>query len=73
MYEAAQRPSGQWSLEVNLFLLYGFESYYKFMQEKKKIDICCVGRGMKCHSLSYWLIVMTLVEFSTGEFHAKQV
>ena len=35
-------------------------------------DVCCVGRGMKYHSLSYWLIVMTSVEFSTGEFHAKQ-
>ena len=25
---------------------------------KKMIDICCVGRGVKYHSLSYWSIVM---------------
>ena len=25
------------------------------------------------HSLSYWYIIMTLVEFSTSEFRAKQV
>ena len=38
------------------------------------IDICCVRTGVKYHSFSYWSIVMTsLVEFSTGEFRAKQV
>ena len=38
------------------------------------IDICCDGSGVKYHSLSYWSIVMTVpVEFSTGEFRAKQV
>ena len=38
------------------------------------IDICCVGRDVKYHSLSYWSIVMTsLVEFSTSEFRVKQV
>ena len=38
------------------------------------VDICCVGSGVKCQSLSYWSIVMTsMVEFSTGEFRAKQV
>ena len=57
--------------EVDLFCLNGFESYYKFTRVKK-IDICCVGRGVKYPSLSYWSIVMTsLVEFSTGEFCAK--
>ena len=41
---------------------------------KKMIDIHCIGSGVKCHSLSYWSIVMTSpVEFSTGEFRAKQV
>ena len=30
-HEVAQRPSEQWSLEVNLFCQNGFESYYKFM------------------------------------------
>ena len=38
------------------------------------IDICCVRSDVKYHSLSYWSVVMTsLVEFSTGEFRAKQV
>ena len=38
------------------------------------IDICCVGNGVKYHSPSYWSIFMTSpVEFSTGEFRAKQV
>ena len=40
---------------------------------KKMIDICCVGSGVKSHSLSYWSIVMTSpVEFSSGEFRASQ-
>ena len=57
--------------EVDLFRLNGFASYYKFTRVKK-IDICCVGRGVKYPSLFYWSIVMTsLVEFSTGEFCAK--
>ena len=34
------------SLEVDLFRLNGFESYYKFTREKM-IDICCVGSGVK--------------------------
>ena len=34
----------------------GFDSYYKFTREKV-IDICCVGNGVKYHSLSYWSIV----------------
>ena len=39
---------------------------------EKMIDIRCVGSGVKCHSQSYWSIVMTSpVEFSTGEFRAK--
>ena len=38
--------------EVELFRLNGFESYYKFTQVKK-IDICCVERGVKYPSLSY--------------------
>jgi len=37
------------------------------------IDICCVGSGVRYHSLSFWSIVMTSpIEFSTGEFRAKQ-
>ena len=42
----------------------------------KSIDICCVGGGVKYHSLSCLSIVMmSPVEFSTGdrEFRAKQV
>ena len=59
------------SREVDLFRLNGFESCYKFTRIKK-IDICCVGGGVKYPSLSYWSIVMTsLVDFSTGEFCAK--
>ena len=49
------------------------ESYYKFTREKMT-DICCVGSGVKYHSLSYWSVVMTSpVEFSTDKFCAKQV
>ena len=62
------------SLEVDLFRLNGIESYYKFIQIQIQIhiDICCVGSGMKYHSLSNWSIVMTsLVESSTGEFRSK--
>ena len=29
------------------------------LREKKMIHICCVGRGVKYHSLSYWSISMT--------------
>ena len=37
------------------------------------IDMCCVGSGVKSHSLSHWSIVMTSpVEFSSGEFRANQ-
>ena len=51
-----------------------FESYYKITREKKLINICCVGSGVKYHSLSYWSIVMTSpIEFSTNELRAKQV
>ena len=72
MDEVAQRPSERRSLKVDLFRLSGFESYYKFTREKK-IDICCVGSGVRYHSRSYWSIIMTsLVEFSTGEFRAKR-
>ena len=48
--------------KVDLFCLNGFESYNKFTR-RKMIDICCVGSGIKYHSLSYWSIVMmSLVE-----------
>ena len=35
MHEVLQRPSEQQSLEVDLFQLNGFESYYKFYVGKK--------------------------------------
>ena len=74
MQEVAQRPSERRSLVFDLFRLNGFESYYKFTREKKMIDICRVGIGVKYRSLSYWSIVMTSrVEFSTGKFRPKQV
>ena len=74
MHDVAQPPRERRSLEVDLFRLNGFESSYLFTREKKMIDICCVGSGVKYHSLSYWSIVMTSpVEFSTGEFGVKQV
>ena len=38
--------------EVDLFRLNGFASYYKFTRVKK-IDLCCVGGGVKYPSLSY--------------------
>ena len=73
MHEVVQQPSERQSVEVGLFRLNGFESYYKFTREKL-MDICCVGSGVKYRSLSYWSIVMTSpVEFSTSEFCAKQV
>ena len=66
MHEVAQRPSERQSLEVDLFRLNGFESYYKFTREKM-IDIYCVGKfgsGAKYRSQSHWSIVMTsAVEF----------
>ena len=69
MHAVAQRPSERRSLEVNLFPPNGFES-----RGEKMIDTRFVGSGVKYHSLSYWSIVMTSpVEFSTGEFSAKQV
>ena len=42
MHEVAQRPSERRSLEVDLFRLHGFESYYKFTG-KKKIDNAVSG------------------------------
>ena len=73
MHEVAQRPSKRRNLEVDLFRLNGFELYYNFTREKM-IDRCCVRSGVNYDSLSCWSIVMTsLVEFSTGEFRAKQV
>ena len=36
------------------------------------IDLCYVGSGVNYHSLSYWsFVMMSPVEFSTGEFCAK--
>ena len=73
MHEVAQQQSERRSLQVDLFRLNGFESYYRFTREKM-IDICCVRSGVKYRSLSYWSVIMTSpVEFSTGEFRAKQV
>ena len=73
MHEVVRQPSERQSVEVGLFRLNGFESYYKFTREKL-IDICCVGSGVKYRSLSYWSVVMSSpVEFSTCEFCAKQV
>ena len=70
----AQRPSERRSLEVDSFRLNGFESYYRFTRKKKKVDICCVGSSVKYHSVSNWSVIMTSqVEFSIGEFRAKQV
>ena len=55
-------PSERQSLKVDLFHLNGFESYSKFARS-----------GVKYHSLSYWSIVMmSPVEFLTGEFHTMQ-
>ena len=40
---------------------------------KKMIDICCVGSRVTYHSLCYRSIVMmSLVEFLTGECRAKR-
>ena len=60
-------------LRGRLVLPKWIESYYKFTREKM-IDICCVGSGVKYHSLSYWSVVITSpVEFSADKFRAKQV
>lgn len=69
----SDRASDEVARVVDLFHLNRFGSYYKFSQEKM-IDICHGGIGVKYHSLSYQLFVMTSpVEFSTDEFRAKQV
>ena len=74
MHVVAQLPSVRRSLEVDLFRLNGFKSYHKSRGKLKMIDISCVGSGVKYHSLSNLSIVMTSpVEFSTGEFRAKQI
>ena len=79
-HEVTQPLSEWWSLKVDsLFLPEWFELYYKLTLEKKWLTytVCCVGSGVNniiYHSLSYWSIVKMLpVEFSTGEFRAKQV
>ena len=72
MYGVAQRPSKQQSLKVDLFQLNVFESYNNVNScGKKMINICCVRRGMKYHTMSYWSTVMkSAVEFLTCEFCA---
>ena len=68
MHEVAQRPSERRSLEVDLFRVNGFESFYKFTREKKKkkIDICCVGSGVKFYSLVFTKSVWTAIFFSVN-------
>ena len=44
MHEVAQRPSERRSLEVDLFRLHGFESYYKFTGKKKRLTMLCRER-----------------------------
>ena len=46
--EVAQQLREQRSLEVDLFRLNGFESYFKKKLTREKItEICCVGSGVK--------------------------
>ena len=74
MHEVAQQPNEQRSLEIDLFHLNGFESYYKLTQEKEWFTYFWVWSGMKYHSMSYWWIAMTSpVEFLTFEFHTQHV
>ena len=73
MHEVAQRPSERRCLESTCFPRMDL-SHIINSRGEKMIDIRFVGSGVKYHSLSYWSIVMTSpVEFSTGEFSAKQV
>ena len=71
MHEVAQRPSEQGSLEIDLFSLNGFDSYYKFTRENNDWQMLC----REWHEIlftAYWSIIMTSrVELSTGEFSAK--
>ena len=39
---------------------------------KKMIDICCVGSGVRYHSLSYWSIVMTSPVESFDRWNSSQ-
>ena len=74
MHVVAQRPSVRRSLEVDCFALMGLNHIINSRGKLKMIDISCVGSGVKYHSLSNLSIVMTSpVEFSTGEFSAKQI
>ena len=44
MHEVVQRPSERWSVEVDLFRLNGFVSYYKFTREKNDWHTLCRER-----------------------------
>ena len=51
MRSRSDRASKRGNLEVDLFPLNGFDSYYLFLFEKTMIDKCCVGSGVKYRSL----------------------
>ena len=55
MHERALRPSERRSLEVDLFHLKGFESYYKFTREKM-IGICLLCGERREISLTFLLV-----------------
>ena len=70
MHEVAQRASERATKSRGRLVL----NHILNSRGKKGIDICRVGSGVKYHSLSYWSIVMmSPVEFSTGEFRAKRI
>ena len=43
MHEVAQQPSERRSLEVDLFRVKGFESFYKFTRGKKRLTYAVSG------------------------------
>ena len=63
MHEVVQRPSARWSLEVDLFRLNGFQSYYKFAREKndwhmlsrERCEISLTVLLANCHEVTGWI------------------
>ena len=72
MHEVAQRPSERRSLEVDLFRQRGFESYYKFTREKKRLAYAVKKQNVnkliaRCFFL-FLLLPSFLLSLSLGFF-----
>ena len=67
MYEVAQRPSERRSLDVDLFRLNGFESYYKFTGEKNDCHMPCRER----REISLTVLLVNCHDVTGGIFDRK--